>query len=701
MFAIFLASLTPGFAQTSARPPMPTGLKAVASLDPARGPRVDLTWNAYPAAANGVSRLRIVRDAVVLQPSYPTAWTGFADYGDVSYTTTYTFKLIAVKSDGTASYAATATVTTPGKSAPDPGGGTTPPPPSGDETSPGTGGTTPPPTTGGTTPGNNAPPAAPANFTAVWVAGQGVVLKWSAVAGAVKYPIHRASGTSGNPDTLPPIATTTSTTYTDPVVQTSQAQTFMYCPAATDAAGQTGPCATDVMVTVPPAATLPSQPANLAPMAVAATYANDDSVVIRVNPVPGAADYIVFDSANPLDVKASGGNLLVEWNGYPIKGKLIVQALAQLAPFQPHMISMPGMTGAAGALHVANGQGPTTNTLKPIAQSAPFTPGYSPFTATPGASQVAIDTFNPPASVMRVGNDTTYLNFATSDGKWRGTAFNADFINTDPMFISHTHGMWDLKPGMTPGQGPQLQQNATVTWEFLPGVADISGGRVAHFSIECDSHFPQNRRRWWEIYAIPAGDAVLNPENLDVLNNGGTDFSKVKPTTSGNLLAWMIDGQYHELLQVLWENNQKALYPVTHTQWNDPAGASDRFGPCLRGVAEGPTTHPYAGGKTLNGGIQDLDLRHRFDIYLSQNRVRIEETDAEGYTVRVLDRALVKPLPFTTLRWVVTGKVYHPLNDVSEITGPDRAYYWSGPSYGRDMRHLDNALSEVLGSFPP
>jgi hypothetical protein len=89
--------------------------------------------------------------------------------------------------------------------------------------------------------------------------------------------------------------------------------------------------------------------------------------------------------------------------------------------------------------------------------------------------------------------------------------------------------------------------------------------------------------------------------------------------------------------------------------------------------------------------------------------VRIEETDAEGNTVRVLDRALVKPLVFTRMTWVVAGKVYHPTNDGTEITDPgDRDYYWqskvgggNGVSYGSDMRHFDGAKSEVLAAFPP
>lgn len=535
------------------------------------------------------------------------------------------------------------------------------------------------------------PLPAPPGFTAsLGAGGTAILAACSVVAGAALYRLHETTDGT-DPDTSP-----TARRYDSPVPSWSLPVTpgpvaimHRLCPAAVDARGVQGACSPDLMVTVP--ATGPVLP----PLNILSLIPGDDSVVIKIQPFPGAADYIAFDSANPMDVKASGGNTLLEWNGFPVVGKLIVQAIDSIAPYQAHgAMPMPGM------LMVTNGHAFPANAIRPIAQSAPITPRYAALGASAGASQVAIATFNPVPKVIKSSDGATFSTFKTDDGKWSGACFNADFRQTDPAFAGHTHMMWNFFPGLTAPNPAYLQQNGTVTWEFLPGQADISGGRVAHFRYECDAHMPQNGRRWWEIYAIPQADQVLNPEKLDV-----PDFT-AKPTTSGKMLVHQVMGQFHQVFTVDWVNGAKVLKSVTHTSWGDPAGAGDRGGPCLRGTAEGGVGHPYKpDGSLLNGTIKDIDLRHRFDIYLSSSHIRLYETDAEGVRVLILDRALT--LPFTgPLRWVIAGKVYHPLNDNTELTGEDLAFYWQQPSgqqgisYGRDMRHIDSVLSEVLSAFP-
>src|SRR5579863_1750847 len=51
---------------------------------------------------------------------------------------------------------------------------------------------------------------------------------------------------------------------------------------------------------------IPVAHAALPPVTVTGVAANNSSVTIDFNPVPGAADYRVFDTANPMTVKYAG-----------------------------------------------------------------------------------------------------------------------------------------------------------------------------------------------------------------------------------------------------------------------------------------------------------------------------------------------------------------------------------------------------------
>lgn len=559
---------------------------------------------------------------------------------------------------------------------------------------------------GGTTP---PPPAAPPNFTGSFIATKGAVLSWGVVAGADHYILHRTSD-GGDPDAAPPVANIPApasggtVTYTDATALPAATQTmYRYCPAAVMPDGTVGPCSPDVMITVPAVVVVTPPPVvtpptgNLPALTIEKIIPNDDSFVIKVTPYPGAVDYLAFDDGNPSDRKASGGNVLLEWNG-PVKGRIVVQALSVLAPFSPHG-QMSGMAGM-GAV-VTNGQGAPTNTVNAIAQSAPITPQYKPITASPGATQFSLYRTPATATLTKMSDGKTNAKWVTSDAMLTFTAQNADFLNTDS-FLSHTHFMESLWDGGTPGSGLPLHvQNATLTMDYAP-TFDFSGGKVFHAFVEVDAHF--DSRRWCEMAIIPAGDQVLTMENVEIINNGGADWSHTPPTTSGNLLLWRWD-QFHKLFLIKRENGVKVVYPVTHVDWGDPAGAGDRFGPALRGTAEGNSINDYRhdGKTTLNGPPnKQLDLRSRFDIYLSASRIVGYETDPEGVRVKVFD----KPMPaaglgFTKARIVVDHKLYHSSLEQQElITNGGAETQWISNTPFSEVRHWDGLGGEVLPDFP-
>ncbi len=540
-------------------------------------------------------------------------------------------------------------------------------------------------------PGN---PGAPVGLAGAWAAGK-VTLTWGAVAGA-KYNVYATDSLSmANWPKLTP-QPITATTFAEAAVAGPIPRVRYYTVTSVGAGGAESGGAPRVAVpvpavTVPPVPpdggeeTTPPAPGNLPALTIEKVIPNDDSFVVKIAPFPGAVDYLAWDSGNVNDRKASGGNTLLEWNG-PLQGKLIVQALAALAPYTAHgqMAGMPGMGSA-----VTNGQGPPGSPILPIAQAAPITAQYKPITASPGATQFSLYRTNPAVKLSKVSDGRTNAVWMTADGQLSFKAWNCDFLNTDS-FLSHTHFMEDLYDGGTPGTGLPLHvQNGTVTIDYSP-TFDFSGGRVLHASVEVDAHF--DTRRWCELWVIAGDDQVLNPENVEVINNGGADWSHTKPTTSGNLLVWRWD-LLHNLYVVRWENNVKAVAPVLKMEWSDPA---DRF------TAANRSEVAYAPGKFLNGvPNQQLDLRSRFDLYLSETRVVGYETDPEGIRVKLFDKPLPKPLGFTKGRIVLTHKLYHSSLELEELKKyrPGETH-WIGNTPYSEVRHWDGLYGEVLPAFP-
>ena len=99
---------------------------------------------------------------------------------------------------------------------------------------------------------------------------------------------------------------------------------------------------------------------------------------------------------------------------------------------------------------------------------------------------------------------------------------------------------------------------------------------------------------------------------------------------------------------------------------------------------------------SLNRTWQGLDRRVKFDLYVSKNRVVIEE---DGYLVA--DSPLPVDFPFDEINVNFTHLIYHTYNEIQEqrTWNPDNAYWINFRPFA-DERHWDNMGFEVLTGFP-
>ena len=206
--------------------------------------------------------------------------------------------------------------------------------------------------------------------------------------------------------------------------------------------------------------------------------------------------------------------------------------------------------------------------------------------------------------------------------------------------------------------------------------ADISGGRVLHATFEVDAHF--DGRRWCDMFVGAAGDPLLLTGKFAENNQ--------KPTASGNLFRWKIRQETHNAQMFLgghetdvmglpdWQSQQT----VRRLYWDNVS--------------------PLA-----NGTQQDLDKRHKFDLYLSQTHFRITETTPDGLysVVRDTDLPAGQSLPFTKAQVYFVHQLYHTGNDRNELVDyqPWEAY-WHNLRPWCDERHWDNMGFDVLPAFP-
>ena len=420
---------------------------------------------------------------------------------------------------------------------------------------------------------------------------------------------------------------------------------------------------------------------------------NDDSAVISFAAVPGAADYRVYDTAHPGTVKYSGGGLSIEMNGLdPAAGaNLVVEAVDKLGPFQ----TMDGMAGPGAmqmdGMHQAiNGQGDPSNIPVVLAVSAPTPVSCVPRTLA--GSQVFFDTFrNEQPLTLQPMPSTVQGEFyglpgqyAESDNdKWAVRNYGGDIADSSVFFMGN-HCMDTLYDGGTPHTSDPMHNNNASLVMMPKATADISGGQVLHVTFEVDAHF--DMRRWCDVEIGAAGDTLINPGKI-VTGSG----PNLPPTANGNILRWQIDGQFHQLS--LFQNSGTPSAPVIgeadmfQLDW---APGSERGGPAAR--------VDWSGAPLNNGTAQDLDKRHRFDLYVSQTHYRVMEC---GKVIKDADFPAGATLPFSHCQVYFIHELYHTGNDRPELVtwDPANAYWYNNRPYS-DERHWDAMGFSVLSSFP-
>ena len=417
--------------------------------------------------------------------------------------------------------------------------------------------------------------------------------------------------------------------------------------------------------------------------------ADDDSALVSFAAVPGAHDYRVYDVTKPSTVKYSGGSLSVEMNGLdPAGADLVVEAVDKLGPFQ----TMDGMAGPGAmqmdGMHSAiNGQGDPSDVPIVLAASAPF--HVTCQAAALAGSQVFFDNFrseNPlvahpmPALVSGTwyGDPNGFAEFGND--KWTVRDYAGDLKNTTVFFMGN-HLMDTLYDGGTPGSClPIHTSNASLV--MMPNAtADISGGKVLHVTFEVDAH--NDGRRWIDVFIGAAGDTLVDPGKF-------ADFAGRRPTLSGKLFRWEIQNNQHSL-NLFPGTQPDALSDEVPVTLQASGVGPDSFGMCAR---NGPwCTVPF------NGTPGDLDKRHKFDLYLSKNRVMVME---QGLVVKDATFPGGSTLPFDKCQVYFVHQLYHTLNDRLELLdyycGADP--YWYNYRPYCDEKHWDNMGQSVVDAFP-
>jgi hypothetical protein len=444
-----------------------------------------------------------------------------------------------------------------------------------------------------------------------------------------------------------------------------------------------------------------------APAAIPATIlpgkiiSNDDSVVVFITPVPGCTDYRIHDVSDPTIFKYAGPityqktagvtnsprfALSIEWNGIdPAKGAtLIIEGVDKLGPFQ----RMEIMESGCACPESVNGQRDPSNLPNVLCASLPFAVSCTPLVTT--GTQVFTETwrnsqpFTPlpmptviPEGSQYYGNNGDYALF--ENDKWLIKQFGCDLVNTK-FFVEHGHFMDVVYDGGGIGSSNPPHNNVASLVMQPKTTPDISGGKVLHMSCEVDAHF--DGRRWVECGVGEAGQELINIAKFET--------HSLNPTTGGGYLRWQIEG----------ENQSLHLFPDMGGVYSDVDLAN------VKDWNDGQTFQRKGWdhlAPLANGTTQDLDKRHRFDLYLSEGRIRVTETTPDGLYSIVRDEVFpagVK-LPFTKCQPYWVHQFYHSANEIAELHNysPEEGYWINERPYN-DLRHWDNFIVEVLDGFP-
>jgi hypothetical protein len=557
-------------------------------------------------------------------------------------------------------------------------------------------------------PTDTAPPQV-AGAAFVFHDGMGVMGQWQPAPTAVKYRVYRGVGT-----TFTMIKEVGGTSFTDPITRADSEQQLWYQVAGVDADGDEGIGHAPLQVRVPAkdVVTPPPPPVDPPPTQVAGIQRviwDVDSCVIEYKPVAGAQDYVVYDTANPNNVKASAANTynMVQWNG-GVAGELVVAAVDKKAPYQNHQRDGHMMSGKM----YKNGHGPASNVPKEIARSAGIRPAFvqRAFASDYAGGQAFIDHFTNTVFVDS-GDRVTSRSFRSADGVWLCQLFNADNYNS-LVFHMAGHAMDHLYDGGTPGTAiPEHNQNASLTFEMMKRF-NMSSANVLHVTWQVDAYLPANNRRTIYLAIYEGGSRIVNPENIEIVDNGGNNVWKTIKSMepNPNCVLHRMDGQFNYGIQNDWSSGEKRPHALNRIGWSE--GGADRWGPARRGWSDNAPGLEYAPGRTLNADQSHTDLRHQFDAYLLKDgvdpaypngRFVLDETPPDGARVRSIDKPLaVRPsvaFPSKELSVAWIHQVYHTGNDRTELGAGTDSYILTYSPW-EDFRHWDAMGARTLKAVP-
>jgi hypothetical protein len=473
-----------------------------------------------------------------------------------------------------------------------------------------------------------------------------------------------------------------------------------------------------------PVPTPPAQPTPPAPVSGVSgaitgivVHPNDSSALVVFDAVPGATDYRLR-SVDGRVTKYAGQMVEysaqsdvpqwkyrrpgIEWNGLGHHGEetqVVIEAVAGgLGPFQDPA-QFAAMESHADCECVLNGHGGPNEPLKVIAASAPLT-----LTAKPRVlfgEQAFFDTFNHAAPLVKTGRNPGHREshfqsygeyIEWQNDRWTMAAYGADPERTH-VFFHDGHFMDVLADNLG---------NADASLVMTPRQSFDFKGKVLHVTFEVDAHM--TGRRWINLLVAPAGDPVTTP---GLLKPFAEDPAKASPTKGRTSLLWEIQQETHRLKLFTGGRAVDVLagYPPL---WSDHPAATRSW---------------WDKTPTANGTMQDVDRRHRFDLYLGKNRVTIEERDGQGRLWNQVDRPLDRPLPFDRADVHLIHQVYHTALEAQEQLNvyadmrrkvaegemeqaeydrqfANRSRYYTDHMPKRDERHWDNCGAEVLTAWP-
>ena len=438
------------------------------------------------------------------------------------------------------------------------------------------------------------------------------------------------------------------------------------------------------------------------PVVISGYIPEHSSIKVLINPFPGAVDYlsrITFaDGSVDTDVKSAGGagNAAfsdcpqIEVNGLNAGDSVTIYALSALMPFMTEEQMQSEATKFGDCQCVLNGHGdPIDPALVAagkafdwqsivIGQSVTFVPTLKPFAYTAGSTdQFAIlfdkdEVFVPRQTVL---NQEALAARLGDYHEWASENLVAQFycIDMTKALILCDHGHMMVQGGDGLGAA-----DASILLTRKDAAPKLTPGDVIHFSTSVDAH-NDSRRYAPMILLVPDGNNIIQGALHNHQDRTAT------PQGDGIYLFWM-DGAL-EVTQYVGGVVQGTYYnwftedSTRRATWPTPSGYSE-----------------YKG--TFNGTDADIDNRHSFDVYISNNHITVYET--AGTTVgKQLDVDLAVPIKWDSVRAYYSQVIYHTSLEMQEDAGYVWAYgdYWIKHTQDRDLRHWGRFAEEKLKSF--